>query len=188
MGIDPEDEIRGWLYDDEKLELRRLAAGKRVVEFGSYAGKSTVCMARVATHVTAVDTFRGVSKDSRPDSAGLITWDAEGELLEEFERNIRRCGLRDRVTAVVQRAEEVVRSFDFTDIGLVFFDAEHSYECTYDCGYQLLRRTPRTCTIAFHDYSRGDRHVMQAVDQLVEDFDRQIRRVHTLAIFDALEV
>lgn len=184
MGIDPEDEIRGWLHDDEKLELRRLATGQRVVEFGSYCGKSTVCMARVATHVTAVDTFRGVPQVSRPDSAGLVTYDSEGELLEEFERNIRRCGLLHRVTTVVRRAEDVVRTFDFADIGLVFFDADHSYECTYDCGYQLLRRTPRTCTIAFHDYSRGDRHVMRAVDQLAEDFDREFRKVHTLAIFD----
>jgi hypothetical protein len=182
--LEPENAIRGWLADEEKRELQRLAHGENVVEFGSYCGKSTVAMARFASHVTAVDTFQGVPAGSRPDSGGKVTVNSRGELLREFTENIYRCKVADKITTLVEPAEVAIGAICFKDTGLVFFDADHSFQSTYQCGAQLFRRIPPTCTLAFHDYSDGDPGVKQAVDLLSLENKRTFRTVETLAIFD----
>ncbi len=39
-------DVRGWLNDDEGRLLAKYAEGKRVLEVGSYCGRSTIWMAR----------------------------------------------------------------------------------------------------------------------------------------------
>lgn len=183
---EPENAIRGWLTEEENRELQRLATGENVVEFGSYCGKSTVAMARVASHVTAVDTFQGVPKGFRPDSSGQVTVNSNGGLLKEFTANIQRCKVADKITVLVEPAEVAITAMCFDDAGLVFYDADHSFKSTYQCGQQLLSRVPPTATLAFHDYSDGDPGVKQAVDLLSLEFHRTFRTVGSLAIFDKI--
>jgi hypothetical protein len=186
---DPVDSIRGWLFPGERAELERLAAGKNVVEFGCYCGKSTVAMARVAEHVTAVDDFRGVAPHACLDSGGKVTTPGhETELMAEFADNIWKFGVKDKVSVIVGTAESKVRSIPLAGVGLVFYDADHSYEATYHVGCALFERMideGLNCTIAFHDYNADDPGVIKAVKQLSREFKRSFRVVSTLAIFDA---
>jgi SAM-dependent methyltransferase len=61
----------GWLAPDEADELRRLAAGKTVLELGAWKGRSTVVMAEVARYVVSIDRHQGIpevgDEDSLPD-------------------------------------------------------------------------------------------------------------------------
>jgi hypothetical protein len=186
---DPVDSIRGWLFPGERAELERLAAGKNVVEFGCYCGKSTVAMARVAEHVTAVDDFRGVAPHACLDSGGKVTTPGhETELMAEFADNIWKFGVKDKVSVIVGTAESKVRSIPLAGVGFVFYDADHSYEATYHVGGALFERMideGLNCTIAFHDYNADDPGVIKAVKQLSREFKRSFRVVSTLAIFDA---
>jgi len=179
--------IRGWLFRNEQEELERLAAGKKVIEFGSYCGKSTVVMARVAEHVTTVDDFRGVHPKALPDSSGRVTtWGHEAGLEEEFRRNIERNGVKDKVTLIVGSVENVIDTIAFDDVGLLFYDADHSYEATKRYGDKLLGRRPPACTVAFHDFSKADPGVMRAVRELAQEYGKGFRIVNTLAIFDGV--
>lgn len=184
---DPVDKIRGWLFEGEREELERLAAGKEVIEFGSYCGLSTVIMARVAMHVYAVDDFRGVPANATRDSGGQVTTRGhEDELLKEFTDNLERCGVREKVSTVIKSADEAIPGLPLADAGLVFYDADHKYESTYRGGRAVFDRVRQACTVAFHDYNVGDPGVMQAVDKIAKETGRTFRVVTTLAIFDGV--
>lgn len=104
-------EVPGWLLPEEGKQLAELARGKRVLEIGSYCGLSTICMARTAKHVTAMDYFdgRGTPKPRETES--------------EFWANVERHGLKDKVATIHPDAELPPSEFD-----LVFIDGAHDYE------------------------------------------------------------
>lgn len=176
--------IRGWLFQDEPEELERLAAGKTVLEAGSYCGKSTVVMARVAKRVVAIDDFRGAPASSiNPDSGGVVH-DCGESLRKTFFDNLEKHQVAKKVTPIVASFESVAATLDLSGFGLVFFDADHRYEPTYQAGRFLLDRVSPVCTVVFHDYAPSDPGVMKAVDQLSRETGRPFRTVNTLAIFD----
>ena len=65
----------GWLTPAEADELRRLAAGRTVLELGAWKGRSTVVLAEVASYVVSVDRHRGIP--------------GHGESLDEYLANVR---------------------------------------------------------------------------------------------------
>jgi len=180
--------IRGWLFHDEPEELERLAVGKTVLEVGSYCGKSTVIMARVAKKVVAIDDFRGAPcSNINPDSGG-IAHDCGPSLRQTFFDNLEKYQVSSKVTSIVASFESAIAMLDLSNVGLVFYDSDHRYEPTYQGGRFLLERVPPNCTVAFHDYNSSDPGVIKAVDQLSRETGRPFRTVNTLAIFDGRPV
>src|SRR5690606_2342502 len=80
-------DVEGWLQPSEGTVLAELATEKDVLEIGSYCGRSTICMARTASHVTAVDYFDGRGTPTPKDT------------LTDFHRNLQRYGVADKVEA-----------------------------------------------------------------------------------------
>src|SRR5262245_50782959 len=74
-------DIDGWLFDLEATVLQTFAAGKDVLELGSYKGKSTVCMAQTARLVVSVDPHQG--------DRGL----GPADTFAEFRANIEAAGV-----------------------------------------------------------------------------------------------
>lgn len=169
--------VRGWMTVDERDELSRLARDKVVLEVGSYCGMSASVMAPVARKFTCVDNFAGV--DESDSAAGLR---------EEFFGNLDRLQLTERVSACVGRLEEIIPQLNLARTELVFYDADHSYDSTYN-GVQLLLQSglPATATIAFHDYDSFDPGVVKAVDRFASSTGRTFRLIDTLAVFDGVE-
>ena len=171
-------QIDGWLTESEGLALRDLAAGKHVLEIGSLFGRSTVCMAEVATQVVSVDPHLGQAIEG-------TRWENQSTL-EDFFNNLSAHGVCHKVVPVVapiETASPLLNSmFD-----LVFVDGDHSHEaCLRDCeiAWRLLDLNG---TIAVHDYGTGYRHlagVTSAVNQFRRDHACAIRRVNSLAILD----
>lgn len=128
-------DIEGWLRPSEGKALAELAAGKRVLEIGSYCGLSTVCMARTAEHVTAVDYFDGRGTP-QPQST-----------LKKFKASIERYGVADRVTIASPEDE-------FTgQCELLFIDGAHDRESVAADIERYLPLLSEDGLIAFHDYN-----------------------------------
>lgn len=139
----PED-VQGWLTEKEGQKLYELAAGKLVLEMGSYCGRSTICMAQSAKQVVAVDTFHCTN------TVG------DGNKYPEFEENIKRYGVKDRIHVSCGRfdlelrylASQAPQEFD-----LVFVDGSHDEaSVTEDIQLALPLLHPNGI-ISFHDYA-----------------------------------
>lgn len=161
----------GWLTEAEGAELARLAEGKAVLEVGSFCGRSTVCLARTARCVTAVDTF---------DGRGTA---CEGDTLPTFRRNLERYGAADRVNAI--RGESAVVLPDLPPVyDVCFIDGSHDYDSVSADARLAARCLKPGGVLAFHDYDggRGDEGVTRAVDELIAGGAVWLARCDSLAV------
>lgn len=128
----------------EAAELGRLAAGKSVLELGSFYGFSTIVMASVADMVYSVDWHQG------DDHAGLYdTWDS-------FNANLIGYGVKKYVRAVKGRFEEEVPRLarEGVTVDGAFLDGQHDYASVRrDLDLALTLVKPGGW-VAFHDYGR----------------------------------
>lgn len=155
-------DIAGWLSEDEGAELSRLAAGKRVLEIGSYCGLSTIMLARTAEHVTAVDYFDGRGTPHPCDT------------LEAFTANVERHGLTDKVIACHPDDALPLPEYD-----LVFIDGAHEYEAVKADIERALAVLSPDGLIAFHDY----KHPSHAgVEKAAHECGEVISVTDTLAV------
>lgn len=159
-------EIDGWLTPAEGAKLAELSAGKRVLEVGSYCGRSTVCIARTAKEVFAVDYFDG---RGTPDLRHTYP---------EFKANLERYGVADKVTTLHPDGEIPLPEYD-----LVFIDAAHDAESV---SADIERYTPLLKSgglLAFHDYNEpAHPGVAEAVNALVRDGGELLSVTEHLAV------
>jgi len=167
-------QIDGWLSPDEGAALQLIARGKTVLEIGSLLGRSTVCMASVASRVIAVDPH---------DGSAIRTKRKGQDTLPEFTANINAAGVADRITVIRSRVQDVtawpVDSFD-----VVFIDGEHTEAaCSRDLQIALSSLAPGG-VIAVHDYGPRSPHpgVKPAVDKFCTMENFSLNLIHTLAI------
>jgi predicted O-methyltransferase YrrM len=157
-------EIEGWLSDREAQILyrtaRRLPAASRVLEIGSWKGKSTYCIASGLRDgiIYALDPFDG--SDVPKHLAGAMP------LLDQFKHNLGR-GLMERVE--IKRGRSADFAGTFQNLDFVFIDGDHSIAaCRYD--YETYGPAVKQGGwLAFHDY-RPNQELGAAwvVDQLVK--------------------
>src|SRR5512132_1744178 len=95
--------IGGWLSEEQARVLYEraaaLPAGARIVEIGSYHGRSTIILALAApeAEVVAIDPFAAEQIATRER---LRESDVGESDLETFESNLERAGVRRRVRHV----------------------------------------------------------------------------------------
>lgn len=155
----------GWLSEDEAVELARLAAGKVVLELGSYLGRSTVVLAGAAERVVSIDLHRPFTflGELYPDT------------FEEYFANVRDL---DNVVSIVGPFT-AARLFYPDAFDLVFVDGVHDYDNARD---DLGLAFEFEATIAAHDWGRYD------LPQVAHDFDlRPGRVVDSLAVWHEWE-
>jgi GT2 family glycosyltransferase/cephalosporin hydroxylase len=161
-------QIEGWLSLAEGQELQRLAAGKRVLEIGSYRGRSTVCLATVAEHVTAVDPH---------DAATLPAKYRDRPSEPDLRANLAKQGLTDRVQVIVAAIQDVASTIPDRSIDLVYIDGDHSATaCARDLQIAQRVLVPGGA-IAVHDYT-----IRTGVRVAVDQCNLPLRRVGSLAI------
>ena len=108
--------VEGWLTDGQaallQQEARRCRAGERIVEIGSFQGRSTIVLASAAAdgvEVVAIDPHAGTDRGPH-EYAG---YEAEASVDHlAFNRNLEAAGVRDRVTLVDGNAQRVMAASD----------------------------------------------------------------------------
>jgi len=151
--------VEGFLEPIEGFALYWLArnwrAPGRVVEIGSFKGRSTcwlaaACKERGDGKVTAIDHFRGSPEHGAGGSHADPDIAAEGSTLPVFCRNLQGVELLDFVEVRVGSCEEVSRSWR-EPIRLLFLDADHDGDAV---ARQVAAWAPflgRHALVAFHD-------------------------------------
>lgn len=167
-------QIEGYLFDDEGdalFDLARESVGS-IVELGSYKGLSTVYLAWGAKEnplrpkVFAIDHFKG----EKIEGVDLYPDYRAGKYQKALLSNLASAGVVDvvKVSSGVSWSEglaEMVRGEG--PVGLIFIDADHSYEGVYkDWTVWMPKLHPRSI-VAFHDRGAG------GVGRLLEEIREQ---------------
>lgn len=170
------DPIEGWFYRDEADVLVGLVAevvsslpeDARIVEIGSYHGRSTALIASVVhalvpgIRIVAIDPHEGrISESGRPDAQREPTWDS-------FRHNLRQLCVFDAVDARRARAVDVLWN---EPIGFLFVDGLHDTASVRGDFDQFAPWVVAGGIVAFHDYSPNFPGVIEVVDDVLTGSD-----------------
>ena len=122
--------VEGWLSDDQAERLfvagRSVTAGGRIVEIGSYRGRSTIVLAGAAAddvEVVAIDPHAG--NDRGPQE--IEGYDAEAEQdYRAFHDNLARAGVDGRVRHVRQPSRDALDDVS-GEVDVLYVDGAHRY-------------------------------------------------------------
>lgn len=128
----------GWLSKGEAARLAKEVTGCRVLELGSYKGRSTVVMAETADQVICVDTFEGTGEAGGVDTLGAFLTNTA-----PYPHVIPIVGLTGHIQDLF--ADKV---FD-----VVFVDAEHTFESA-KADFELAKQFGKR--ILAHDWNGFD--------------------------------
>lgn len=159
--------IEGWLSNIESEELQKLAKDKKVLEIGSYCGKSTVCMSQTAKYILAVDPHDGITTSVPKNTLPII--------IENIKNSL--CS----VNIVVGKIEDFGHTIKDESFDFVFVDGDHSYEACLRDIKLALRLVKDGDFIAVHDYlSPYQKH--DGVKLALRNITQNIRKIDTLGI------
>jgi predicted O-methyltransferase YrrM len=150
--------VEGFLHPVELEKLVELAAGRDVLEVGSYRGLSAWGMAITARSLTCVDTFKACSNGQRQEN--------EFTTLEAFTRATRRYS-PSHIYVLPVASQVAAQVSDIGTFDMIFLDAMHTYEDVRDDIYRWRPRLRPGGVFVMHDYGHDDfPGVKQAADEI----------------------
>lgn len=160
------EQITGWFSRDEAIAMQRivkqLAPGARLVELGSFQGRSSVVIASVLSkdsRLYCVDHFEGSAEHQ-----GQADLD---NLLEIFINNIKKFHVDNKIRALAMTTLEAATKFTEKSLDLVFIDASHDYESVKSDILQWYPKIKPGRFLICHDYQTpGWPGVAQAIEIL----------------------
>jgi hypothetical protein len=147
--------VEGWLDLDEAAALYEAVASHpsltalTVVEIGSWKGRSTIAMSLGLEHragsgtVFAIDPHTG-SREHREQLGEVDTF-------AEFEQNLERAGVRDRVEPIRAFSHEAAARFEPKSIDVLFVDGSHEYTDVKRDIADWMPLLADRATVAFND-------------------------------------
>lgn len=147
-------EVSGWLLESEGEELRRLCAGKHVLEIGAWQGRSTCAIAEVAKSVITIEHFLADESIRKyyPNPR------SPGDLRADLEHNLQDCGVAQWVTIIEGSWEDHLmpclgnRWFSGGP-DVVFYDADHRWQSLQKFLSTMLSYPGVVC---IHDYGKTE--------------------------------
>ncbi len=137
--------VEGWLFENEALKLQELSKGKRVLEIGSYCGRSTVAMASVAKSLDCVDHFRGNIDDILGTTDVMKT-------KTKFLNNTN--SWRNKINLFELEFEDFIYNTNPNDhYDFIFYDAGHDEEPVTILLEWIKKYEFQGC-LALHDYNK----------------------------------
>ena len=153
--LDEYQSVPGWCSDIEAAALQAAADGRRVLEIGTWKGRSTIAMAATAESILAVDHFEGDGFAGKSNPSH--------ETLDRFAPY-------SEVIAVCVADWRIVRELlDPSRFDLIYYDADHTYEATADfLDWAATLGKP----LAIHDVDDNPNHagVKRALVERFPDF------------------
>lgn len=148
------DGVEGWFSPDQVARLAQRAAavppGGRIVEIGSFRGRSTIAIARCSppgVEIVAVDPHAGTDRGPQ-EIAGFAAAAAEDH--EAFVANLDRAGVRDRVIHVRRFSQEALVEVA-GPIDLLHVDGAHRFVPARDDLRSWGARVPPGGCLLVHD-------------------------------------
>jgi SAM-dependent methyltransferase len=116
--------ISGWMTPRELTWLSEQAKKhERIVEVGSFMGRSTVALAETSGVVYAVDTFKGSEEHKN-----LLSGKPDDFLLGKFKNNLAGEISASKVYIIQAESCEAADILKGTEPDMVFIDAAHDYD------------------------------------------------------------
>jgi predicted O-methyltransferase YrrM len=147
-------QIDGWLTKREALGLfliaKRMPSGARILEIGSWKGKSTFALASglASGTIFALDPFDAAGEPESREAYEKQRGDMP--LLDQFKANLGGQGLWNKISVCQGYSSDFAGKFQ--DLDFVFIDGDHSKE---GCAYDFLTFSGAVKSgglIGFHDY------------------------------------
>jgi two-component SAPR family response regulator len=152
--------------------VRELPSGSKIVEVGSWKGKSIAYLGVEIINsgkdikVDAVDTWKG-SDEHRADHYVLTD-----TLYQLFLSNIASVDPKWQIVKPVRsRSVDAAKAYADESLDVVFIDACHLYECVKEDIAAWLPKVKKGGYLAGHDYSWSPDHVKRAVDDSVSPIE-----------------
>ena len=146
--------VEGWLTDAQARRLwdaaSVLPAASRVVEIGSFQGRSTIVLASAAAEgveVVAIDPHAGNDRGPQ-EIAGFEAEAADDN--RRFEANLAAAGVRERVRHVRRFSNEALDEVD-GEVDLLYIDGAHRYGPARDDIVRWGARVRHGGTLLIHD-------------------------------------
>jgi predicted O-methyltransferase YrrM len=148
------DGVEGWLSDEQARVLGEAAAAlhppARVVEIGSFRGRSTIVLAQAATEgveLIAIDPHAGTDRGPQEIETTAATGESDHE---RFLANLERAGVRERVRHVRSLSQDALAEVD-GEVDLLYVDGAHRYRPARDDIVRWGARVKPGGTMLIHD-------------------------------------
>jgi len=118
--------VEGWLTDAQAARLAAraaAAAGRIVVEIGSFRGRSTIVLARAAGSVVAIDPHAGSDRGPQEIEADAARGDDDHHA---FVANLEAAGVRDQVRHLRLRSSDALGEVH-GPVALLYVDGAHRF-------------------------------------------------------------
>ncbi len=152
-----------------------------VLEIGSWEGRSTCWLLdHILTHdsakITCVDTFEGSVEHTQMEEEYLKS------VGERFDFNIAKTGHPEKVTKIVGRSQEAMRSLPLNSYDLIYIDGSHAASDVLQDAVLAWGLLKVGGLIIFDDYAwpapPDYNHPKMAVDAFVTVFGNKLKLLH----------
>lgn len=123
-------DVEGWMTDDQARRLydraADLGAGSRIVEIGSFRGRSLIVLASSATEgveIVSIDPHAGSDRGPQEIEADQDRGDDDHSV---YTANLTAAGVRDRIDHVRKMSDDALGDVD-GDIDLLYIDGAHRF-------------------------------------------------------------
>lgn len=123
-------DVEGWMTDDQARRLfdraSDLGAGTRIVEIGSFRGRSLIVLASAAAEgveIVSIDPHAGSDRGPQEIAADQERGDDDHSV---YNRNLAEAGVRERVDHVRKMSDDALTDVE-GEIDLLYIDGAHRF-------------------------------------------------------------